>query len=394
MRHHIIHLFLTLIIGMACATVSCTSDPDPRVVESGDEIILETMEAPVSRASVTTTATLTEHPFRLFGVANREGEFHKGLRELFNDVKVTYKNKLWDYGVPQYWEMGQEHSFVAIHPDDIPGMSDLEYTNSEVKFTYTMPTEDKDERDVLFATHRRIYTLDSSKAVQFKFQHLLTKINVAPRLIEDLMFDKDDETKTDYEFGYDLIKNEFIQVRHVELRGFRTIAHVSIKPADLKTGENQTDESVVTVTNDVTEGEPIKFEFGEDAPHIVNKGGYVSLLDSIRGKKNSIVIIPQTFGENAELYMEYTVNTDIKNEKVRSITIPLKSTKLEFGKIYTLRFTIEKVYTGQIKDGSIAWELTGLSKEDPKHDWVSEDKPIEEEFYPAGTKIENDENNE
>lgn len=368
MRHHILYIILTILTGVACLT-SCTKEYEPLNTEDSSPAEMTFEVGDLTRTPVTTTSTLINQPFKLFGAAQRRGEFFKGFRELFNDTEVTYDKtrNIWDYGTPQYWEMGQEHSFVALHPYDIPGMSDLSYENHEVRFTYTMPEESDDERDVLFATHRRMYNMDESDAVRFRFQHLLTKINVAPNLKEDLMFAADDEGKVDYEFGYQLIKNEYIQIRYVELKGFRTIAHVAIKPADLGDGK-RTDDPEVTVEIQGDEGEPIAFRYDDEetAPRIYNDGKPVSVID----KDDPIVIIPQRFGNNASIYMEYTVNTDKKEDPVRSITIPLESTKLDFGKIYTLCFTIEKVYAGQIKPGSLTWEVTDVTNKKDNDDWI------------------------
>lgn len=372
MRHHILDIILTMAAGVTCMT-SCTNEYVPSGPGENARMIFEA--GGLSRTPVTYDSTLIDNSFRLFGGAQRRGEFFKGFRELFNDTEVKYDEtgNMWDYGTPQYWEMGQEHSFVALHPYDIPGMSHLEYKeNHEVTFTYTMPEKSDDERDILFATHRRMYNMDESDPVRFNFKHLLTKINVAPALSEDLMYGADDETKKDYEFDYDLIKNEFIEIRRVELIGFRTVAHVSVKPAEL--GEDKrTDESVVTVKINEEDGELIAFDFPSEAkpylPRVYNNGKNVSVLD----KDDPIVVIPQTIDEGAALCIKYTVNRDSIDDQIRSLTFPLQGPqKLEFGKFYTLKFTIEKVYAGQIKPGSLTWVVTEDARDHDKNneDWI------------------------
>lgn len=73
------------------------------------------------------------------------------------------------------------------------------------------------------------------------FQHLLSRINVAPVLKQDtLMYPADDEDKKKIEFNYDLIRNEFIQIRKVEMSGFYTTANVSVTPASLSSNQTHT----------------------------------------------------------------------------------------------------------------------------------------------------------
>lgn len=371
MRYSIIHIILSMIIGVACAT-SCTSGRDSLYFVTGEELTFE-VDA-VTRASVTTTSNFTQNPFRIFGDLNTGDK-------LFDGDKVTYdkKSTKWVYGTPQYWHMGREHSFVAIHPYEIPGMSNLTYSNPTVSFTYTMPEQGEDLRDMVVATHRRKYNFDCNGPIRFEFEHILAKINVAPALKEDLMYDADDESKKDMEFDYDLIKNEFIQIRKVELSGFKTKADISVSPKSLTAPNNQTNDSDIAIEVDDNSADArITIEIsGEKSPHILNNGENVSVL----GKNVAIVMIPQTFGDNAQIKLEYTVNIDNTDlEELRYVIVPLKSHKLETGKSYTLKFTIEKVYAGQIKDGSIKWELGKDNDDDVNRNWISEDDTIRKDF--------------
>ncbi|MDE6402840.1 MAG: fimbrillin family protein, partial [Muribaculaceae bacterium] len=189
MKHNIIiHTLLPTILTLACV-VSCTSDPD--VLETGTEMEFDATEVAGSRAVITTTATLKNQPFMLFGDMYRGGEFYAGRKELFFKQKVTFKNNKWDYGTPLYWLMGQEHTFVAIHPylDSNPEISDLDYSDSKVSFIYTLPESLDNVTDILVAAHRRMYNLDSGAAVKFKFNHLLSCINIMPALDEVLMYE-------------------------------------------------------------------------------------------------------------------------------------------------------------------------------------------------------------
>lgn len=48
-------------------------------------------------------------------------------------------------------------------------------------------------------------------------------------------------------------------------------------------------------------------------------------------------------------------------------------------KKYSLSFTIDNVYKGQIKLGSLKWEITNLN-DDVGTKWISEDDKIEQSF--------------
>lgn len=370
--------------------VACTSELDPDLSDSekGEEMRFEV--GAITRATTITTASnLTKQSFRLFGAAYKNNEFiSPGFRILFNNKEVIYSNGKWEYGTKEYWEMGQEHSFVAIHPYDIPGIdtysystvSNPDYPDSKestnvVTFRYSLPQDDNKVKDVVVATHRRKYTFDNGGAVKFKFKHLLSRINIAPALKEDLMYVKDDTTKIDYEFGYELIKNEFIQVRKVELSGFKTEADITVRSAHLSTGNP---DSTIFKIKEVEDSpkKTISFDIAEkDSPKILNNGDKESLLN----EDAAIMMLPQTFGDDAQIKLEYTVNTDNPDLKeLRSVIVPLKGHTLLPNSSYTLTFTIEKVYKGQIKDGSIEWILNNSL--DAKEKWVSEDDIFSQGF--------------
>lgn len=386
MRYKIKHISLPLMIGLACAT-SCSSDPDFNS-EKGGELKFEVAESFTRATAVTTTSNITRLPFMLFGDVFRDGEFHSGLRTIFEKDSVSYTGGRWDYGAKQYWNMGQEHSFVAIHPYVIPGMKNLKYENSKVSFTYEMPEEDSDSifqatstsvvKDIIVATHRRKYNRDNSGPVKFNFQHILSRINVAPALSQDAhMYPADDESKTDIEFGFDLIRNEYIQIRKVELIGFYTKADFSFKPSSFSTDPDQTDDRELTRYVYENSSKTISFYIPDkDSPHIFNDGKNVCVLDTAA----ALMMIPQKFADNAQIKLEYAVNTDnIDPVQLRYVIVPLKGKELEPGKSYTMKFTITDVYKGQIDESSLKIELNDTNIPDSKFrlDWINYDDEIE-----------------
>lgn len=388
MNNNIIYIALAMIIGISCAATSCASGMEPETVERGDEIQVE-VNQPASRSVVTNNSILKQHPFMICGDINRTGEYYPGLKVIFNGRKVEYKGDeqtgKWDYGTPIYWLMGQEHSFVAIHPylDAVLGITDWSYSDSKLAFTYTVPKNedgitDYDKMwDILFATHRRNYNMDNAGAIKFVFRHLMSQINIEPALNEELMYP--DETNKDM---YPDNQPEFIQIKRFELYGLKTSAKFSFTPDPLENNANQTDACHVTYEVDDNSKSHAVMSF-KGVKQVTNNQTHVNICKD----DDTLLVLPQEVDqEEAEIVLYYTINTDHQDDNVvRKITFPLHGlpiTKWESGKIYTYRFTVEKAYTGQIKDGSITWEVkdSNITDDDKKNWWIDDDDTISQEF--------------
>lgn len=364
-----------MMLGVACAT-SCMSESES-VSVSGEELEFEVTEA-ASKASLTTNSNLKKLPFSLFGDVYRTGEFFSGLKVIFNGDKVKYESNKWNYGAPIYWLMGQEHSFVAVHPssDNILGLSDLTYLDSKINFTYTIPSTDdiidyKAVSDILVATHRRKYNFDTAGAVKFGFRHILARINIAPALDDVLMYEDDPEHPDN--------KDEYIQIKRFEIYGLKTRASFSFIPESITTGQYQTDESVVKYEVDNSSAADAVLTFTGPKQVTNNKRNVNICHDS-----DALLVLPQAIDKDAKIVLYYVVNGDHKDAPlIRTITFPLSEVpigKWEAGKVYTYKFTIEKAYTGQIKEGSIKWTITDISDPNANDNWVSDYETIEQEF--------------
>lgn len=373
-----------MIIATACAVASCTSDHEP-VLESGEELRFEVTTAAASRTYVSTNSNLTKQSFQLFGDMYRTGEHYQGLKLIFNGEKVTYDNNKWNYGnTPIYWLMGQEHSFVALHPysESIPGLSDLTYSTSKVSFTYTMPKNDDDiteynkVADMLVATHRRMYTLDSTGAVKFGFRHILSRINIEPALDEVLMYEDEPYNSTHPEN-----KNEYIRFEKFEIYGLKTKASFSFTPAHLSSGQFQTDDRAMTYELDESSVADAVLTFTNPKSVTNNKRNVNICTDD-----DAFFVLPQSIGPDAKIILYYTVNDDHTDDKfVRTVTFPfsgLPIDKWEAGKIYTYSFTIEKAYTGQIKPGSLKWKITDITDDKASDNWIIGEGKFEHTFNP------------
>lgn len=363
-------------VVMTCAA-SCASEPDPGVLESSEELSFDATEAPASRASVSTNKNLTKKPFMIYGDVNRIGEFYSGLKVIFNGAKVTYKNNKWAYETPIYWLIGQEHSFVAIHPADIQEIpvGGITYSDSKVSFTYETPVSNyKATTDILVATHRRKYTLDTTGAVKFGLKHILTRLNIEPALEDSLMY-ADEENKELHPYN----QNEYIEIHRIELYGLKTRASFSFAPVPLQDGEVQTDECIETYEVDDNSVKPIFLNFPDKTPKVTNNQKNVNVFDD----DNVLLLLPQDISDNVKVILYYTINGDhTEHPLIRTVSLPLSGIgKWEAGKSNTYRFTIQKAYTGQIKPGTLRWEVNDITlPEDSKDNWIDEDEPIIQEF--------------
>lgn len=320
-----------------------------------------------------------------------ENDFH-GPLVMFNDTKVEYDGKNWSYGKPQYWMPGHEYSFVALYPYSIISKPcfDHEYNNPTLFFTYSIPRSEtnaveKDSIvDIIAATHRRLYRKDGNGRITLGFKHLMSMLDITPALVDTLMFVGDDESRLDPDpnFNDQIIKNEYIQFRKMEFYGFKTKADFSITPASLNTAM-QTDDHEITIDVDYSLPDAnMTIEFTkENAQHIVNSDINDIKNYSIFDQNDAMIMLPHTLASDAYIHLTYTVNTDTPEDPViRHISVPLNGMKLESGKYYKLCFTIEKVYSGQIKEGSLKWIVTDISDKSANDDWVSEDGTIKQKF--------------
>ncbi len=138
---------------------------------------MEFYVAGLTRASLTTSQNLTESPFAVYGDMIYSG--NQSGTVIFNGSEVFHDGTDWKYADTQYWFPNHEHSFVAYHPANAPCLSDIQYQNSQLQFTYKYPVENyAAANDVVVASHRRKYTEGKTDAVCFTFSHILSNINV------------------------------------------------------------------------------------------------------------------------------------------------------------------------------------------------------------------------
>lgn len=310
------YLYLLLIFA-GCLASSCTSDSPEDVVGNGSEVKFTVSD--LSRASVKTSI----NQFAVYGDM-KSVDYNTEPYVVFDKTEVQYRENNWSYNGIQYWFPRHEYSFVAIHPISVLGNDNTpDYSDSELSFTYTLPVSDgnkviaNDVSDILGATHRRYYGEGASLPVSFTFSHLMSLINVAPALDDNVM-----------------APDAYLQVRKLELTGLKSKATFSILPAP-RLSNNQTDDRVIEVTGQ--EGEAnLAIEFATPKK-IMNHGGNVRLFDA----NDAIIMLPQTFtaDSQSQIILTYTINDGTETKEMSS---PLKLLVWESGKSYTYKLTLDR----------------------------------------------------
>lgn len=310
-------------IFAACLASSCTSDtPDNEEVRKGTEMSFAV--SGLTRASETESF----NEFAVYGDMKFAADDEAAPLVIFNKTVVEHINNKWTYEGTQYWYPDHEHSFVAIHPLSVlEPDNDPQYSNSQLSFTYIIPTSEDnkvtshtDISDILVATHRRLFTdKDSNTTTTFTFGHVMSKINIAPALDDNIMSE-----------------DEYIVIKKIELSGFKTEAQFNILPASRQTN-NQTDDRVINVNEIDQEGNGNLTLTLPKQIEVLNNRENVKILDD----DNCIIMIPQAFAadSDAKIIISYTINNETT---MHHIALSLAGKQWEIGKSYTYKFTFSR----------------------------------------------------
>lgn len=316
------HAKLTYLYILCCIALmasSCTADaPDIDDVRGAE---LSFAVSNLSRASESPAF----NKFAVYGDMKFPVDNSTIPTVIFNKTEVEYKNNTWSYAGTQYWFPKHEHSFVAVHPLSVLEADNTpQYSNSQLSFTYTIPTTAGNKvssnsiTDIIAATHRRLYNVDDKNSVTtLNFGHLMSKINFAPALDGNMMTDED-----------------YIEFYKFELTGFKTKATFNIVPAS-RQSNSQTDDRVVEVTRQESEGS-LTIEFAQPVK-ITGNSKNVSLFDD----NSALIMLPQSFGadSDAKIVLSYKIN---KESTIKEIILPLMNREWESGKSYVYKFTITR----------------------------------------------------
>lgn len=308
---------------------ACASSDDEPVTSSCE---MKFDISTVSRSAVTTVDNITASPFALYGdkIPAAAADDPSVRTVIYENTPVTYIKSAWLTPAPQYWYNHHLHSFVTIHPASVLSATDAapRYSNSQLSYSYTLPSDLSKTVDILAATHRRLYAdereLDpdgllhgTADVVYLRFGHIMSLINLAPALDDNIMR-----------------PDEYIEFRRFELSGFKTRATFTVAPAPLQTTD-QTDDRIISVTGQEGSGN-LSIDFTPPVK-VVNDRMNVSLINS----GDALIMLPQVFPADSDVHftLSYTINGD---PSIKQVTLPLNNQKWESGKSYTYRFTIDR----------------------------------------------------
>ena len=398
MRYNIPHISLVLLAILASAA-ACSSDLDSGLPETATMEEIQFDVAIATRASVTTTSSISgaSSPFMVYGEFKTtnsngvliNGKYFTGIKTIFDATKVTYSSNKWTYTDPkQYWLMGQEYSFVAIHPypatsEELKNYSFSE-SDSKVTFKYSLLQNLNDVKDILVAADRRTFLYNNSgavpsPAVSLKFQHLLSQIEFKVALDEDDNMYKDETDKVNYPYN----KDEFIQFNQVDVYGIKDSATYTVAP-DETTGSGTQSKCVITQELDgkatnaklslTFTNSTIITNFDDEDDKTKRK--YYDIIPS----KEALLLLPQSFDEDskAEIVLKYSINGDSNRQK--EVHLPLKDKGWEAGKKYTYKFTVADVYSSQVKEGSLKVDIDDFTDKGATDRWISETELLKFEF--------------
>ena len=307
LRHH-------LIAPIALCLLAACSSEEPVEQSKGAtlEFAVRTEEA-VSRAN-----NVTFNQFAVF--TEMMGDDSHNTMLIMDNVPVTFdqENDQWVYGVTQYWFPKFEYTFIGVTPNSVLSASNAnrKYSNSQLVFTYTMPSDCRQVDDILTATHRRLYEDGTEGNVVMRFHHLLSQINVAPR------FDDNEQNDTDV-----------LKFHKFELSGVAKTATFSLTPASLQSSD-RTDDWVLDIS--VYDG-TISYTVEFDTPiQLTNHGGSKNLFE------NGLLMLPQTITPEADckIILTYSINDD---KEPSLLTIPLNNLQLGSGMSSTFNFIFDKM---------------------------------------------------
>lgn len=298
----------------AALCASCGSDSDP-VMAGTDEMVFTIGN--VSRTSVTDQSNITQSPFAVYGdMILKENSKSHPLSIILNGTTVTYSDGAWNYPSTQYWMPKHEHSFVAVHPAGATALSDLQYQNSQLTFTYNQPSNYQEASDLLTATHRRYYDGGKTNDVRFRFSHILSRFGV-------------EVTYTDPSISQDAK----LIIKSITFKDIPAEATYNIAPAPLLGSNNQHDD--YTDGWDITKKGDLEIIFSDDEAIAIPNDNKEHKIFS---DNEPVLLLPnQDLEIQSQIILSYMISDE---DRVENASLPLP--KWEQAKSYTLSLKLIK----------------------------------------------------
>ncbi|MDE6394659.1 MAG: fimbrillin family protein, partial [Duncaniella sp.] len=170
-------LYVSVFVPLMGAMSACTSDSEATdAIDQGHGVTFTAREA--SRSTLISNSNITDNAFAVYGDMVLTSSASTATPTVaFDATRVTCTDGKWSYDNQQYWFPSHTYSFVALYPADA-NVSDINYQNSRLSFTYTYPDEYTQATDLLVANHRRRYTSSGTATpVAFDFRHLMARLD-------------------------------------------------------------------------------------------------------------------------------------------------------------------------------------------------------------------------
>lgn len=326
-------LYLCAIVPLTGALSACSSDNvSADIPEQGFGVTFTAREA--SRATLTSDLNITDNTFVVYGDMVQTSTPTATPTTVFDATPVTYADGKWSYANLQYWFPSHTYSFVALHPAADNNVSDINYQNSQLSFTYTYPDDYTQATDLLVANHRRRYSDNRTdngsgtiNPVEFNFRHLMARLdfvaNVDPA-----------------------IGNGSVTIHSISLRNVNTQATYTVLPA---TTTSQTDDFTTSAWSNQSELSDNIFTITEEVT-LPDRTGTPTVYSHayFPATSNPLLVIPQEVPQDVEVVISYTrtpqggspeyVPTAVS--KLFSTTVAAHQGKWEAGKSYSYSFTI------------------------------------------------------
>ncbi len=305
-----IHIILYHILAFAVLSFasSCSSDaPEDASASPDKEVVFDTEVA--TRATLVSSSNIINSPFCVYSDLKRVDDNSDNVivAQYGEEVAFDPSLKKWTYKNTSYWFPDFIHSFVALYPVNPNGITNIKYSNNQLSFIYTHPSDYKNTSDLLVATHRRDYNRAGNGTVCFSFAHILSSLSVRityfdPEIAEDIP----------------------LTINSLTFRDIPTKAKYAVTPASLGDGSFMTYDC--TYPEESNEGWTITgrgdvfIRFSKESINIPNDGKEHPVFTS----DNALLLLPNEEAPT-EMVIEYTVYDAVSGKKLTKtypISIP------------------------------------------------------------------------
>lgn len=293
----------------ACMVASCSDDTPDVKADDGRELTFDVAEQ--SRATSMTTLNFSDSKFAVYG----DMKFmDNDPIVVFDKTIVRYVDGKWRYNDTQYWFPKHLHSFIALYPAVATGLTEPEYQNTRLSFTYTLPDDFKAATDLMVATHRRMYadTPSATTPVTLGFGHIMSRIN----------FDVKNDAAADN-----------VRVTKIVLEGINKKGSFTISPAPLLSGSGQTDD-YTSAWSDISNKGTLTADINVNIPE-----------DEVRPlfpDDNALFMVPQPDNHGVIMSITYTLYDAGAQPEEQTMIARTPIGGWEPGKIYTYTIAIEE----------------------------------------------------